>query len=285
MIVGAQKAGTTSLNAYLNEHPNILGHPQNEFNYFRDDESYKNNFEDEFKRCFTKGDLERSTHIIAKNAALYNGEEAIKRLSEHNPDCKLVFVIREPVSRAYSSYSMEVFNGWLKRDFSELKDVIESDRKEDTLYRLLIELGLYADHLKLMLKYFPKEQIRVLLFKDLKHDPLSVTQELYQWLGVDESFQPNTEVAHNVTRKAKSSFLSNLTIRLRKNSNPIKRFAKWILPYSWFSKIGNFIVESNKSSEKIEPMSDEMKRYLKAFYLPHIEEVEMITGLDLSSWK
>src|SRR5678809_829657 len=118
MIIGAQKAGTTSLQNYLNEHPEILGHPQIEFGYFKDDKTYENGYEKEFARHFTSGSVNTAKAVIAKNTGMYDSDKALERLQQHNPDCKLVFIVREPVSRAYSSYSMEKFNGWLKRDFS-----------------------------------------------------------------------------------------------------------------------------------------------------------------------
>ena len=101
MIIGAQKAGTTSLKNYLGEHPQILTHGQIEMSYFVNDVEYKaghaTGIEPYFSEAATIGKC-----IVGKNVAISLHEEAVARLVKHNPDCKIVFVMREPVSRAYS---------------------------------------------------------------------------------------------------------------------------------------------------------------------------------------
>ncbi len=281
MIIGAQKAGTTSLNNYLNQHPQLLGHPQTEFAYFRDNKLYQNNFEEEFQKHFTKGSVKEADKIVAKNVGIYNCEVALQRLQHHNPACQLVFVIREPVARAYSSYTMEIFNGWLKRDFSELKSVLANKDTNDVMYKLFIELGLYANHLRLIYKYFSQEQVKIVLFDDLKEKPEAICRDIFQWVEVDQDFVPEVENLYNVTKKAKSTYLSNVLMKLRRKNNPVKRFVKSILPYSLFSYMGQFLLESNKSSRDNQPMSTEMKSLLRNYFEPHITDLEELTGREL----
>jgi hypothetical protein len=285
MIIGAQKAGTTSLQNYLNEHPEILGHPQIEFGYFKDDKTYANGYENEFSRHFTSGSVNGAKAVIAKNTGMYDSEKALERLQQHNSDCKLVFIVREPVSRAYSSYSMEKFNGWLKRDFSELKTVIEKKQFDDVMYKFFIRLGLYSDYLKSIYKYFPREQVKIVLFERLKKDPVSVCREIFQWLKVDPSFTPGTEKEYNVTQKPKSELFSKILINLRKESNPLKKLAKKVLPYTVFTRIGTSLVEFNKSSKKAEPISQEMREYLHSYFEPYNKELEEMAKINLDSWR
>jgi hypothetical protein len=285
MIIGAQKAGTTSLQNYLNEHPEILGHPQIEFGYFKDDKTYENGYEKEFARHFTSGSVNTAKAVIAKNTGMYDSEKALERLQQHNPDCKLVFIVREPVSRAYSSYSMEKFNGWLKRDFSELKTVIEKKQFDDVMYKFFIRLGLYSDYLRSIYKYFPPEQVKIVLFERLKKDPAGVCRDIFQWLKIDPSFTPGTEKEYNTTQKPKSVLLSRILINLRKESNPIKKLAKKVLPYTLFTRIGTSLVEFNKSSKKAEPMSREMKEYLQGYFEPYNKELEKMADINLDSWR
>jgi len=230
MIIGAQKAGTTSLQNYLNEHPEILGHPQIEFGFFKDDAMYANGYEKEFSRHFTAGNINTAKAVVAKNTGMYDSEKALERLRQHNPDCKLVFIVREPVSRAYSSYSMEKFNGLLTRDFSEIKDVIEEKRFDDMMYRFFIRLGLYSEFLKSIYKFFPENQVKIVLFEKLGKDPAGVCREIFQWLNIDPSFTPSTEKEYNKTQKPKSVLVSNILMRLRSNDNVIKKVAKKVLP-------------------------------------------------------
>ncbi len=285
MIIGAQKAGTTSLQNYLNEHPEILGHPQIEFGFFKDDAMYANGYEKEFSRHFTAGNINAAKAVVAKNTGMYDSEKALERLQQHNPDCKLVFIVREPVSRAYSSYSMEKFNGLLTRDFSEIKDVIEEKRFDDMMYRFFIRLGLYSEFLKSIYKFFPENQVKIVLFEKLGKDPASVCREIFQWLNIDPSFTPSTEKEYNKTQKPKSVLVSNILIRLRSNNNVVKRVAKKVLPYTVFTRLGTFLIESNKSSKRTKPISPEIKEYLQRFFDPYNKELEELAKIDLGGWR
>ena len=285
MIIGAQKAGTTSLQNYLNEHPEILGHPQIEFGFFKDDAMYANGYEKEFSRHFTAGNINTAKAVVAKNTGMYDSEKALERLRQHNPDCKLVFIVREPVSRAYSSYSMEKFNGLLTRDFSEIKDVIEEKRFDDMMYRFFIRLGLYSEFLKSIYKFFPENQIKIVLFEKLGKDPAGVCREIFQWLNIDPSFTPSTEKEYNKTQKPKSVLVSNILMRLRSNDNVIKKVAKKVLPYKVFTRLGTFLIESNKSSKRTKPISPEIKEYLQQFFAPYNKELEELAKIDLNGWR
>ena len=285
MIIGAQKAGTTSLQNYLNEHPEILGHPQIEFGFFKDDAMYANGYEKEFSRHFTAGNINTAKAVVAKNTGMYDSEKALERLRQHNPDCKLVFIVREPVSRAYSSYSMEKFNGLFTRDFSEIKDVIEEKRFDDMMYRFFIRLGLYSEFLKSIYKFFPENQVKIVLFEKLGKDPAGVCREIFQWLNIDPSFTPGTEKEYNKTQKPKSVLVSNILMRLRSNDNVIKKVAKKVLPYKVFTRLGTFLIESNKSSERTKPISPEIKEYLQQFFAPYNKELEELAKIDLNGWR
>lgn len=283
MIVGAQKAGTTSLNNYLSGHPEIIGHAklQKEFAYFRDNSIFEKGYEVEFNKAFDKKEIIGEAKIVAKNVGIYNNEEAIKRLYEHNKDCKLVFIIREPVSRAYSSYTMEVFNGWMDRDFSELKLVLSNNNTSDAMYRFFIEPSLYINHLMLILKYFPKHQVRVYLFDDFKTDPGRICKEIFDWLGVNTGYLPAFENVHNETKQAKSKLVSKWILSIRKQDSLIKKIVKTILPYALFSKIGSFVVESNKSTKNAEKISVEMKEFLMKYFEPFNKELAKETNLSI----
>jgi sulfotransferase family protein len=285
MIIGAQKAGTTSLKNYLNEHPDVLGHPQLEFPYFSDESEFNSNYNDIFKKYFTVGNQSKYKAVVAKNAGLYTDEKGIKRLFNHNPNCQLVFVIREPVERAYSAYSMETFNGWLNREFSDIKDVINKKNYYDTMYRLCIQFGMYSEHLKIIYKYFKKSQVKLVLFNDLKNNPSKICKEIFNLIDINDEYIPNLEKKYNVSREQNSVYFSKVLLSLRNNNNPLKKIAKIILPYKYFTSFGNFLIESNKSSKKIEPISHEMRQYLTDLYAPYNKEFEKMTGINLHHWK
>lgn len=280
MIVGAQKAGTTALKEYLAEHPQFLTHIQREFSFFKDKEEYEVGFSKAFDKFFHEQPHGRK--LVAKNAGMYFDKNSLERLAKHNKDCKILFIVRKPVERLQSAYSMEKFNGWLNYEFNDFKSVLERKDYQHILYRLFIKLGLYSEHLKMLYDFFPKEQLKVVSYEDLKKDPQVICQDIFEWMGVDKNISPDELKRYNETKIARSALASLLINELKKESNPIKKLAKRILPYHLFSKLGNRLVEFNKSKKKPEQPSKEVVNYIANYYAPYNEEFERLTGIKFN---
>ena len=124
-IIGAQKAGTSSLKNYINQHPNVEGHWQTEFGFFGIEDEYVKGYDTMAPRYFNvKADNEPIKRVI-KHAHLHGNSKLIARLKEHNPDCELVFVLRDPVDRAYSSYLREKSSGLADYPFEEILGLLD----------------------------------------------------------------------------------------------------------------------------------------------------------------
>ena len=286
MIVGAQKAGTTSLKNYLNEHPDIMSHSQIEFSFFNDDAEYALGYDKIFNKYFSQNQLKPNYKIVAKNVGICNNELAIQRLQKHNPACQIVFIIRKPVERAYSSYTMEVSNGWLKRDFAEIKQVIDNKQYYDVFYKILVELGFYAAQLEMIYKYFPAEQVQVFLFEDLKTKSEEICKSLFKLLNINADFAPNIKKVHNKTRQVKSSFISGITTRLRSNDNVLKKLVKKVIPPKVFTRLGYSLLEINKSDKVFSGLDNDLRAFLISFYQPYNEELQRLLGpnINISHW-
>jgi hypothetical protein len=72
--------------------------------------------------------------------------------------------------------------------------------------------------------------------------------------------------------------------KLRKNDNPVKKFAKAVLPYGTFTRIGNSLVEMNKSSEKMEPLDEMTRQKMREFFKPYNEKLKELSGVDVDHW-
>lgn len=281
-IAGAQKAGTTSLKHYLGEHPEITTHHQKEFAYFYDDQEFNAGLDAAFKKYFDSNT--EGKNVIAKNAGLYVKEKGIKRLYDHNPDCQIVLILRNPVERAYSAYQMEKNYGNVSGNFGELKSLILNGQEEDWRYEFFIKMGMYVDYLQTIYSYFPKEQVSLFRFEDLTHNPTFITTQLFEKLRVDSAFVPNVEVKYNVTRKMRSAGYGRLLMKLLQNNNPIKKVARKIIPARHDYKIGEMLRNANKSSDRPEQITSEMRHILEQFYAPYNNELSKVTGLDFSIW-
>ncbi len=281
MIVGAQKAGTTSLKEYLGEHPALLTHLQKEFSYFFDDADYAEGYDKALKKYFpdTAGQ-----QLIAKNAGLYTSEEGIKRLYEHNPHCQLAILLRNPVERTYSAFLMEKNYGHIDIPFEQMKSIAEKADPADWRYSFLIGMSLYGRHLEMIYRYFPKEQVTLIRYEDLHRKSDEVCSEIFVKLGVDATFKPNTQVRHNVTHKTRSEKVGRIITQLLRNNNRIKKIARVFLPGRSDYKAGELLRKANLTKTRHQPIDKDMAEYLTRFYVPHNEQLSKLTGMDFSSW-
>ena len=282
MIVGAQKAGTTSLKNYLSGHPEVLSHPQTEFAYFGSEKEYKEDYNVVFDRYFTIGN-QNAKITLAKNVGIYSSPIAIERLYNANPDCKILFIIRNPVSRAISSFNMEKFNGWLEKDIEDLVPIAK--KKEKGVFRIFYELGMYVNHLKDLQARFPKKNIRIYLFEEFKENPERIYFDLCDFLNLHKGYLPNFDKKHNQTHLPRSKFYAKILISLRRENNPIKQFVKKAITYSLFTTLGQKALSLNQSEKNKDDLPEQVIEFLYDYFKPYNRELEDATGLDLSIWK
>lgn len=284
MIIGAQKSGTTSMLRYLGEHPELNSHPANEFSFFYDDEEYAKGFEHAYQDYFDK---KHPGKIIAKHAHLYSSEKALQRLKEHNPECKIIFLLREPVGRTYSSYLMERLYNRVDFEFDELKEMLtgRSQKKlENWQKEAIIDFGYYDKYLKTVYSLFPKEQVRIILFDDFSADPLPVCQLIFKWLQVEPEFMPRIRTRHNETTLPRSRFFSNLIKNFLVRKNPVKEGLRKIIPSKTRTSLGYKLRNANRSGKDLPQMSDEMKSFLKSHFREHNLHLQELSGLNMSRW-
>ena len=186
---GAGKSGTTSLHYYLSQHPQIFMAPVKETHYFsknydKGESWYRSNFEG----C-------TSESIIGEFSTTYMNYPAVPaRIAELIPQANLMFLLRNPIERAYSNYWFSVSIGQQAPDRT-FSDVIRT-QKGNQLY---VSPGFYYDLLSGFLRYFDRNQIYILITEELKKEPMQQMSSCYQYLGIDPSFVPNLNQKFNVT--------------------------------------------------------------------------------------
>lgn len=282
MIAGAQKAGTTSLKNYLGQHPQLQTHLQKEFAFFVDDTAYAEGYIPAKRKYFSVA--KDKALLVAKSAGLYISEAAIKRMHEHNPDCKLIMILRNPVERTYSSYLMERNYGAINEPFEIINDIIRKSDPTDWRYEFFIGMSLYHKKLEMIYRYFPEEQVKLIRFEDLTRDPQEVCRTVFQWIGVDHSFTPDTSVRHNVTTVTRSQRYGKLLLRVLSNSNPLKKAARILLPGKMDYRVGEAMRKINHTAKKYDPIEQETLKTLIDFFRPYNDELSTLTGIDFSTW-
>ena len=191
LILGAQKAGTTALYAYLRWHPDITGPSFKEVSFF--------------DRHYAYGERWYRAHLPIKRGALVGEASpsylfhpvAPERVQQMIPDARLIALLRDPVERAFSHYQHEVALG---REELSFEDAIarEDDRMQGEVERMVqdptyfshawwnytyVSRGLYAEQLERWYAVFPREQLLVLLTDELAADTAGTYARVLDFLG------------------------------------------------------------------------------------------------------
>ena len=196
LIIGAQRAGTTSLYSYLLQHPNVLPALAKEVGYF--DSHYLTRpfkwYEAHFAHI-QDGSARRPITGEASPHYMYRPEVPGRVLSRL-PEVKLIVLLRDPVARAYSHYRLAVEFGIEKLSFEDalraeperLGGAIRGRRWSGgtTIQRLgYVERGIYHEHLSRWLSWFPRNSLLAVETERLNEDVPRTTQEVFDYLELE----------------------------------------------------------------------------------------------------
>ena len=281
-IVGAQKCATTSLKNYMSEHPDINGQIQTEMTYFTNDVEFEQGFDSAFIKYFSK-EKEDAKVRIAKYVSLCVIETGLQRLKEHNPDCKIILMIRNPVDRALSSFAMEKSIGTENRSFDEAIVDILND-KIGWQYRAIIKYGFYIELIKTILKYFDANNLKIVILEEFKENPQTVLSDIFDWINVDHEFMPQYTKVHNQGGNPKSKVYRKFLNVFMNEKNLIKQMLKKILPNQLTSKIGFELRQLNKDIKNKEIILQGTRDLLNDIYEPYNKELADFMSREHPIW-
>jgi hypothetical protein len=289
LIIGAAKAGTTSLYSYLAQHPQIYMSEQKEPRFFAIEGEQPN------YGGITQGINRSSISTLEDYQALFAGvgdevavgeastiylysEKAAERIKHHIPDAKLIAVLRNPADRAFSSYVHLVRDGFEALSFAEGL-AAEPMRRQENWQPLWFyqHRGFYYEQLKRYFDRFDNQQIKVYLYDDLVASTQTVAQDIYRFLDVDDSFVPDL-TRSNVSGIPKRRWLQNLFMK----DNPLKSAIKPLLPEQMRKRISRDVNRKNTGDKPTFP--PEIRHQLIETYREDILKLQDLLDRDLSSW-
>jgi len=290
LIVGAAKSGTTSLYYYLKEHPEICISKNIKETFFFTGKDFKDvNKESCNYGRYAVTSLERYkllfNHCANKKvrgevcvAYLFFYKESIQNIKKILSDkVKIIIVLRNPIDRAFSNYLHHVRDGCEKETFEKALS-LEKERKRKKWWwgYYLIEAGMYYDQVKAYLENF--SEVKIYLYDDLKKDPLSLVQDIYRFLEVNDSFTPKSlGIKYNVSGIPKNRFFYEIIFK----SNPIKSVITPFIPRNLREKI--IAIASQKLLKKPQ-MKPETREYLKELYQEDVLKLQGLIKKDLTHW-
>ena len=293
LMIGGAKAGTSSLYAYLRQHPQVFLSEVRECDFFALDgglPSYHGPGDKiAYRRYIT--DLDRYQRLfrragnrpaVGESSDLYlDGPGTAGRIRQYLPDAKLLVVLRNPADRAYSQYKHLVRDG--REPLATFEEALDAEPERVALgwhpNWHLTARGFYGRQLEAYLELFPKEQIAVHLYEDYVADPLAVLRKLFEFLGVDPRFEPDTSLRYNVSGAPRSELLHAFLAR----PLAIKDALKPLLPAAFRHRVRARLMNRNIVPDRSR-MSMKTRQRLIAVYRDDVLRLQTLIGRDLGAW-
>jgi hypothetical protein len=274
LICGAQKAGTTALYAYLKQHPDVFMSPTKEIAFFHKPENYQKGLE-WFASHFEGHGGE--TAVGEASTRTMSMPEAPARVAKHLPEAKLIFVLRNPIDRAYSQYHFHISTGKEEADAS-FHEVIRDE--QSAFRRIVIQRGMYAEQLARFDAHFDRSQMKIVLHEDLRERTTETVQEVYRFLGVDPTYEPQTEERHKVTRYPDSL---GIYYWVRRLWQPMRQGVESRFPQAT-DALRQAVRKALFSKEKPQMREDD-RAYLREVFAESNARLEARLERDLSHWR
>lgn len=175
--IGAQKAGTTSFHNYLCQHPDVFMSNPKELNFFSNPKHWKKGhgwYEKHFNSdALIRGETSTSYTLYPRLA------NVPQRIAEYVPQAKLIYIIRDPISRLVSNYVHKVSLGREQRTLDELIDDLMGDRESPYILH-----GLYHLQLTQFLEWFDRDQILVVSTEELGKEMNRIMRTTFEFLDI-----------------------------------------------------------------------------------------------------
>jgi len=296
LVIGAAKCGTDALCKFLGQHPDIYMCPNREPNFFvaegQSQVPYRGPGDrDAFEAMeMWVSSLEHYEHLfdgVSEEKAIGEGtawylyfEDAARRIKKHIGGAKLIAMLRNPVDRAYSAYTMLLGDGReTVYDFAQAL-ALEPERRQrnwDPLYQYA-DMGFYARQLRYYLDLFEPEQIRTHIYDDFTARPVEVVQDILRFLDVDDTFVPDTSKRYNVSMVPRNHVLHTLVA----GEHPLKQALKAVLPAGVRRPLKHRVLAPNL--RRPSPQPPQVRKQLADHFRADILELQDMLGRDLSAW-
>jgi len=188
VIAGTQKGGTSALGAYLRSHQEICMANLAEVHFFDKDDYFQQDEADYsiYHSCFSP---KSSNHLLGETTPIYMyWYDAPRRIWRYNSRMKIIIILRNPIERAFSHWNMERDRGAEELSFWEAIQSEQERCREALPYQhrvySYIDRGFYADQLRRVWHYFPREQTLILRNEELRIRPKEALEKVCNLLGV-----------------------------------------------------------------------------------------------------
>ena len=202
LICGTQKGGTSALDKYLRCHPHICMADTKEVHFF-DDDQYFDHPNVNYTHYHSFFHPRPEHQMIGEATPIYMyWQQVPSRIKAYNPKMKLIVLIRNPITRAYSHWNMEIRRNAESQSFMsaighELSIRKNNPQIQDRI-RSYIDRGFYMQQLGRLWQLFPHNQVLILKSEDLLQNPANILNQVYDFLNVKRTPFDKELVVHKL---------------------------------------------------------------------------------------
>lgn len=283
-IIGAQKSGTTTLYDWLSQHPQIYGHPlAKDYPFFSSSQTFKEGLS-QFS-SFAKKAPKDILALGGEANAMYSSS-SIQRMQEVIPSAYLIAILREPVIRAYSAYTYAIERLMENRPFGqaiseELQGLVYEPT--DALQRDYLGHGHYAQQLREVFQFFPRERVKIVFFENLKADPITELKAIFEFLDIKNDFIPDLSIRNETKGSHRSKWLTKLTYA-KPSSEKLRKLGKLLVPFSIRTSIRQKLAEFNRIEAPKPEFPDDVRSLLQEHYKKEITALESLLDKEINVW-
>jgi hypothetical protein len=306
-VAGAPKAGTTSFYHRLDSHPQIYMSPIKEPCYFASElriENFSEQWQVELRREkeslreYLRGPMTskrfggpvaewedylrlfrnaRGETAIGEASVSYLwSQTAARKIASLIPDAKIILVLRNPVDRAFSQYLQAVSSGLVRSSFRERSEAgVNSRSPEFDVLNPFLEFGMYFEQVKRYLDLFPRENILIHIYEEMRGKPEEAMARTFEFLGVRAAEAAGSSARFMEPRVPRMMFLGYA----------LKKIGIWqktgrMVPDSLLPAVRR-AVHRPRASLKIDP---EDRAFLQDHYRENILSLESLLQRNLRFW-
>jgi len=275
IIVGGLKCGTTSLHHYLGLHPQVQMSKPKELNFFVEElawdlgmDWYGGRFDDRFR---VRG--ESSPHYT--NLPRFRG--VAERIHRHVPEAKLIYMVRDPISRILSHWRHATGAGYEAR---AMEDVLS---RTDQTY---VTRSMYWMQLQPYIERFPHEQIAVVAQEELHADREGTMRNAFRFLGVDDEFrseQFEREWEKSTAKEGERYQFMEKLIKLPGFRAFDRNFDR--LPESMRWLVEKVVHDPEAPSAPKPKLPEQIERQLLSHFAEDIAALQQFAGREFPNWR
>jgi hypothetical protein len=279
-IIGAAKAGTTSLHYYLEQHPEVGMSSNKEPNYFSGPANGvpyplgRVEALDAYEALFDPSFAVRGEASVSY--ANYPRRKGVpERIRDAVPDARFIYVVRDPVERVISHYQHRV--AWM----GERRPLREALGDLDDPYDVCLCPGFYGRQLEQYLPVFPAERLMVIDQADLLNDRERVLREVFAFLSVEEAFHSDAFETKLLNSKQRRVYHPRYTRLIERYGarGPLR-----LIPRSARLSIRAAVERRLWPPLEASKPDPELRGRLAELYAPDVARLRGLTGKAFPTW-